>query len=306
MNDPETNFFYKQLSKHYAVEFSDEPDVVFYSCFGENHLKYTCTRIFYSPENWRPDYSQCDYSMTFDRLDDSRHLRLPLWALYAQKELLLDDDAGTAANRRYEDWLKREKFCCFVVSNGHAPERREFYEMLNSRLRVDSAGKWNNTIGREIPAGTENKLKFIRDYRFVISFENASYPGYTTEKIIEPLMAGCIPIYWGDPEVGRDINSQRFIYVADKTRYEEVIEKILAIERDRKKALPLLDQPAFEFNRLPVYMEEDYVSDKLYAWIGAAKAGGFRGVGARPRARLRYYSNICKSGLRRIKRKIAQ
>ncbi len=300
IDKPERNFFYDALSENYRVEFSDDPDIVFYSCFGEEHLKYTCTRIFYSPENWRPDFCRCDYAITFDRLEDARHLRLPLWALYFSKDLILQEDPAV----RYEDWAGRKHFCCIIVSNANAGERIAFYHKLNEKLQVDSAGKWNNTIGKPLLPGTDQKLNFIKDYRFVISFENASHSGYTTEKIIEPLMAGCIPIYWGDPDVGQDLNLRRFINIGDAGEYDASIERILAIENDHSMAKAMLGEPIFPGDQEPPCLRPDYLGKKLFAWVEEAKAGKFKGVGGQLRERVRYFSRVCKGGLRTIKNKI--
>ena len=46
-----------------------------------------------------------------------------------------------------------------------------------------------------------------------IAFENSSFPGYTTEKIFEPMLEGSIPIYWGNPRVDEDV------YAAGHDRY---------------------------------------------------------------------------------------
>lgn len=311
MGKPESNYFFQLLSQHYDVEFSDEPDIVFYSCFGKEYQKYTCTRIFYSPENWRPDFSRSDYAMTFDRLEDKRHLRVPLWALYYisyKKGDLLPAPLPVETDplKRLDEWKSRKNFCSIIVSNAKAPERIRFFEQLNRRMKVDSGGRWNNTIGRELPSGTQNKFQFIKDYRFVISFENASHPGYTTEKVMEPLLAGCIPIYWGDPEIGADFNTRRFIHIgkASDAGYEEAIETILDLERNPEKARAILDEPIFAGDREPICLEPDYISQRLFAWVEEARSSGFKGVGGDMKERVRFFSSRWRSGLGSIKRKI--
>ena len=45
----ENNDFLDILSRHYYVEISDNPDYLFYSVFGTDHLKYKkCVKIFYT------------------------------------------------------------------------------------------------------------------------------------------------------------------------------------------------------------------------------------------------------------------
>ena len=74
--------FLNLVSDHYDIEYTDKPDLIVYSCFGTEFLKYNCPRIFYSGENIRPDFKFCDFAFTFDYNDDKRHFRLPLFRLY--------------------------------------------------------------------------------------------------------------------------------------------------------------------------------------------------------------------------------
>lgn len=54
----------------------------------------------------------------------------------------------------------------------------------------------------EIAPGLRAKRAVLSRYRFAICFENTIFPGYLTEKLFDCLLAGCIPIYWGDPTIG--------------------------------------------------------------------------------------------------------
>ena len=305
MDNRENNYFYKLLSPYFDIEFSDTPDILFYSCFGSEHLKYTCTRIFFSTENWRPNFSESDYAITFDYVSDKRHLRFPLWAAYYltyQEKKLLNWTKDT--KNLHQEWTARNKFCCLIVSNEKAKERIDFFNQLNAVKEVDSAGGWNNTIGRKIDSGTFGKFEFIKDYRFVISFENSSYPGYTTEKIIEPILAGCIPIYWGDPRVNEDFNQNRFIGIKDRTEYASAIETILHLDNNKELAKSILSESLFVRSIDPVYIEKEYVIGTILNWVNEAKSKRYRGVGAKTSQRLKYFSVNWKSRLVRVKNKI--
>jgi hypothetical protein len=47
----------------------------------------------------------------------------------------------------------------------------------------------------------EDKIATMSNYKFALCIENIVYPGYITEKIFDCLFAGCIPIYYGAPDV---------------------------------------------------------------------------------------------------------
>ena len=68
-----------------------------------------------------------------------------------------------------------------------------------------------NNVGGPV----KNKIDFIMDHKFTIAFENSSYPGYTTEKIFEPMLVNSIPLYWGNPLVDRDFNTKSFLNFHD-------------------------------------------------------------------------------------------
>jgi hypothetical protein len=85
----------------------------------------------------------------------------------------------------------------------------------------------------------------------VISFENSSYPGYTTEKIIEPMMVNSIPIYWGNPEIGKDFNVKSFVHVNQFAGYKEAIEYIIALDEDEAMYRQMVGEPWFVNNKIP-------------------------------------------------------
>lgn len=46
-----------------------------------------------------------------------------------------------------------------------------------------------------------SKREVLQHYSFSICFENAEAPGYITEKIFDSMIAGCVPVYLGAPNV---------------------------------------------------------------------------------------------------------
>src|SRR5437879_6429612 len=110
------NYFTDLLSQVYTVEVSDQPHFLFYSCYGHDYLKFNCVRIFFSAENMRPDFTACDYALTFDLLDHPRHFRLPLFFYYIDQRGKVNDDlvAIPDVEEIRRQWSRKEKFCCMV------------------------------------------------------------------------------------------------------------------------------------------------------------------------------------------------
>src|SRR5260221_14570616 len=265
------NFFEKLHSRHYHVEISNDPDIIFYSCYGRNYLNYNCVRIFYSAENIRPDFTGCDYALTFDLNNDDRHYRLPLYGIYYQgyvNDFSLDPLLNPLSRNEAEKrWENKKKFCCMVVSNGKAKKRIDFFKKLSKFKQVDSGGRYLNNIGTGIGDTVMDKLNFIGQYKFVIAFENSSYPGYTTEKILEPFFADCIPIYWGNPLIEKDFNKKRFINFNDFANEDDLIQFMLEVDKNNSLAVDILTEPVFPENKLPICNHKENVLDFLNSII---------------------------------------
>ena len=237
------NYLYKLLSERFAVELCGQPDFLIYSCHGQEHRLHSGVRIFYSWESDLPDYRECDYSIASVKLNDPRHLQWSHYAVYGEAAEIV---------KRNDDPLQilaaKKKFCSFVIS-GYNPRKNsnrvDFFRRLSKYKQVDSGGKKFNNIGGPIPVGERGKINFLRQYKFNIAFENRSLPGYTTEKIFEPMVARCLPIYWGNPEIAEEFNPKSFLNYPDFPSEEALIEKIIELDRDDGKYLEYVRQPYF-------------------------------------------------------------
>ena len=248
----EDNYFFNLLQPHYAVEISDDPDFLIYSTFGENYKKYRCIRIFFTGENARPNFSQCDYAFTLGYLVPRDYSRPRLYVVVCNLGALLKD------NINVEEVIREEtKFCNFIYSNSNSPVRNKFFEKLSQYKRVDSGGRHLNNIGGPIPVG--QKSDFLRQYKFTIAFENTEYPGYTTEKIFEPMLVNSIPLYWGNELVQRDFNPKSFLSYYDFGSEEEFIEKIIEVDRNDELYEEYLKQHCFHDNKLNRFVEPQNV-----------------------------------------------
>lgn len=261
--DPMDNMFSRSLSRKYDVEISTDPDYYFFTHSydgNKDYLNYNCHRIFWGLENVRADWNICDYVLDFDFCENNpRHKRFPLWAAWQTEKLCLPKDMTAFENKK--------KFCCMLVSNPRAKERIEFFHKLSKYKKVDSAGKHLNNVGYSV----ENKLEFIKDYKFVISFENSSWPGYTTEKLVETMFANCIPVYWGNPVVGRDFNTKSFINIHDLASYEHAIDHIIKLDNDRASFLEMAAEPWYNNDIFPQEFSEESLADFFDFVIGDSK-----------------------------------
>ena len=254
--EPANNYFFNLLSSVYQLELSDDPMLLIYCCYGLKHLKYDCIKIFYTSENFRPDYSGCDFAIGFDYSNDPRHYRLPLYAFYLDYEKRMEKMVSTKSREEaLQIWRSKSKFCCMVVSNEASKRRLQFFDKLSKYKTVDSGGKVMNNIGGPV----KNKMAFIRDYRFVFAFENNSYPGYTTEKIVEPFLTDSIPVYWGDPLISSEFNELSFLNLDKSKTDEELIEDIVAIDNSEELAVSMLSGSKFKNAKIPPAIDREKI-----------------------------------------------
>lgn len=237
---PEKNFITDILRRHYEVEISEQPDYVFYSVFSDEYLNYdNAVRIFYTGEYQTPDFNLCDYGIGFDYLDfGDRYLRMPLY-------VICSDDFLTKAHKRGNRINKpqiNEQFCSFVYSNSRADLiRTDFYNKLSEYKKVASGGRYMNNIGEYVA----DKTAFESNYKFSVAFENCSYPGYITEKLLGAFAAGTVPIYWGDPRISDTFNDKAFINVNAFDNLDDAIDEIKRIDADDAAYSEMLSQPVF-------------------------------------------------------------
>ena len=109
----------------------------------------------------------------------------------------------------------------------------------------------------------EDKLAFERSHKFSLCFKNGSHPGYTTEKLIEALAARNVPIYWGEPEVGKYFNTGSFIQVKDEASFSEAVGLVKELDRNDEMYLGMLREPAMRPDAPS--LEDEYA--RLEAWL---------------------------------------
>ena len=62
-----------------------------------------------------------------------------------------------------------------------------------------------------IPPDVRRKREVMNGFKFALCFENCAFPGYVTEKIFDCFLAGCIPIYFGAPNICDIVPNRAFI-----------------------------------------------------------------------------------------------
>ncbi len=128
-----------------------------------------------------------------------------------------------------------EKFCCFIVSNGDCKVRNNMFNYLNNYKKVESLGRYCNNMNflLEYQWWSDEFRNYISNYKFIICFENSKIGEdsntYSTEKIINPYIAGTIPIYWGSNNIHKVLSRNSMLFLEDESieSYQKIINEII-------------------------------------------------------------------------------
>lgn len=256
--DPRNNIYFHALRRCAEVIFSETPDFIFYSTFGTEFLKYSdSVRIFTINEPVLPNFNDCDYAVGAVKMGfGERYYRHPPMIGYGEQrfwELFLPPVGDNAFDR---------PFCNFIYSNALNGEgarlRVVFCKKLAEYKKVDCLGSVLHNVTDGIERRYEKdyakvvlnsnweraKIDTLSGYKFTIAFENTRLPGWVTEKLIDPLLAHSIPIYWGDPDVAELFNPKAFINCADYgDDLDAAVQAVMDLDHDRERYMQMLREP---------------------------------------------------------------
>jgi hypothetical protein len=261
------------LKNYVITDNYDDADVLFDSLFNINisTWKNWKIKIHFSGESRSREIKCFDYAnyKNYDiilRGTESKKniIDLPLFAAYIQCNHLYEQ----LIHKSFSNSPIPEKFCCFIVTNTGTNCRNQMFEELCKYKTVDSGGQYKNNIGYVLEGRYWEKqmLDFIRQYKFIICFENTKEENYITEKIVNPLLVGTVPIYWGTNS-HKNIFNEKAILSWDEENdpnYEQLIERIKYLDQNDNAYLETRNEKVFkegfDFNETYGY---DSIANKI-------------------------------------------
>ncbi len=260
------NIFIWLLKHKYNIIYDDiNPDLVINGV--NEYCKYKNSSIVYfCGEPTYPDLDnfKADYGLSCFYIDNNKHFRFPIYLYYLYDFLKngdIDDFDYYFKKRDYnKDILKtKNKFCCFIQGGrkeGYDQFRDDFYKKFISYnyKKIDCPGtRYNNMapIGggsnHEGLISSRIKREFIKPYKFIISFENASvvngYDGVMDVKVFDALTSNVLPIYWGNRKVNDELNNKCFINWYDYNDDDKVIQKVIEIDNNDDLYIQYMMEP---------------------------------------------------------------
>lgn len=232
--------------------------------------------IFHAGEAMSPDLNFFDYAIVFDRnlIDDDRIVRIPAIDFFNKR---LTQDFWKTCKTPEKELARKTNFCCFIYTNANAhPMRDKLFHKLSEYKKVDALGTHLRNVDIK-EKYVDEKVK--RNYKFTIASENATFKGYTSEKLLTALQAYTVPIYWGDTSIEEIFNPKRFINANNMT-LDEVLETVKRIDNDDKLWCKIVSQPIMTKKQQERYNQEhqEYIDfwDKIFSQpLNKAKRIGF-------------------------------
>ena len=132
-------------------------------------------------------------------------MRFPLWIKYLtngteQSINDIEEKINNINNPRHRLSKGRHYFASLISRHDEGGIRMKLINLLNPINKVVCAGTFMNNTNNLKEKFNDNKLEFLKQFKFNICPENSRANGYITEKIFEAIISGCIPIYYGGGE----------------------------------------------------------------------------------------------------------
>jgi hypothetical protein len=259
IGDSENAYWFKMFIEDRKMQKSEKDSISFFSVFG-NTLPILVNRsklkVFFSGEDIHDRFLRyrnyalnhnIDLALGFDYMDTDKYMRFPLWILYFinPKSTRTDIETFCATLSNHSRIEPIPGFCSMVYSHDPNGLRKEMYDALASIGEVSSGGRFlNNTDELKIKYN-DDKLRYLSQFKFTICPENSNSRGYVTEKIVEAIYSGTIPIYWGaennpEPDI---LNQDAIIFWNKGGNNSSVIRQIKEFQTNQRLYAEFYQQP---------------------------------------------------------------
>jgi len=253
----EKTFFINDYFKDYTIVDDDSYDVIIMSVFNYHNLKVkdNAIKILFNGEH--PSYIDNFIKYTKIKLDliigftnnlkKIKQVYYPLWILYYNN---YSDEYFNKKNKEVSEItiedINKKKFCCLINSHDSKNTRIPIFLKLLPLGKIDCPGKLLHNID-SIGGTSEDKIKFMNNYKFNICSENGKGYQYMTEKLPQSIEALCIPIYYGDmgSTNTKIFNKNRIINITDINNLTDDIDKIKNLLEKSDELLKFYRQPIF-------------------------------------------------------------
>jgi len=180
----------------------------------------------------------------------------PLWILYYDNIFSQEyfDKKNEEVNNITREEFDKKRLCCLINSHDMNNVRTPIYNFIKlNNSEVDCPGRLlNNMDNKLVGTSSEDKLRFMNNYKFNICSENKYGLGYLTEKLPQCMDALCIPLYIGCKDTNKInykiFNINRVVFM-DKS---DSFDKLKELLESPDKQYEIYKQPIFNDNSFKI------------------------------------------------------
>ncbi|WP_295156965.1 glycosyltransferase family 10 [uncultured Brachyspira sp.] len=223
-----------------------DPDIEIFYVFGDRQniiQSKAKIKIFFTGEPvqvFRRDFNDnciglCDLSLGFNHISNPNYIRFPLWILYNFNITELNKDVVHKRileinNAKFE----KTKFASLISNWGGANNLREhIYDAMLKIDKISCPSKFLHNDDSLKNDFEDNKIKYLRQFKFNICPENCIEDGYITEKLFDAFNAGSIPVWNGDKNLEGDIiNKNAVFYWQENSKNENILKEIELLHKN--------------------------------------------------------------------------
>ena len=168
-------------------------------------------------QNFHHIQSKFDKVFTFLNLDVAQSIGI-------QKEKYVHCPLGGAWVKPVSSNNVKTKLCSLIASEKNdLPGHKLRHQIANAYQNIDLYGRAYKSVS--------NKSEALNDYAFTICIENVMTPGYFTEKLIDCFLTKTVPVYYGDPDIGKFFDTNGILNIENIDcltfeKYSTLIESI--------------------------------------------------------------------------------
>lgn len=225
------------------------PDIEIFSVVGDKELIYRSNakiKFFHTGEpvinGWLKGYEDncigiSNLSIGFNHLNNLTYVRIPLWFLYVFESVVFYEPNKDMIYKRLNEInnirYNKTKFAALINKWDPSNIRMPIYNSVSKIDHISCPGKFLHNDDSLKNEYNDNKLEYLKQFKFNICPENCVEDGYITEKMLHSFMAGCIPIWNGDKNIeGEIINKNAVLYWDNNADNTEIIKEIETLHKN--------------------------------------------------------------------------
>ena len=273
------DFFPKGVKNHWPYQYVhgqnllqstglSKPRILFIGVYGKPLFTIKniniSPKVFYTAENihepdlWANQAPNCyidnpkiNLSLGFDFGDSEQYMRFPFWLRTFFPPNVTYEIVREKCERinkmHTEATNVPNKFCSFIARYDYFGDRTKLCDEIEKISSLSYPSMFRHNDDDLQLMYKDNKVSYLKQFKFNLCPENYDTYGYVTEKIFDAIEAGCIPIYWGSenkPEL-KILNHNAIIFLTPEGDNSTTLEQIRLLNSNTDEFLRFYRQPIF-------------------------------------------------------------